>query len=244
MPETHEIIRADRIQNIVSAHDPIDRERIMWQDESQLMEVYKIPLRDLIFNKYNGRIGSRVKTFESGNHTINPETEEGRTLIKSFLWKSAEGRNRKTEKDLRAKGQQRNAIVTLDGVIIDGNRRSMLLEKIDPNGYVNAAVLPVRNAEDPFEIQKLEATYQMGVDAKVDYNPIEKYIKIDDLLQNTQFEETDVADLIGESPQKIALMRRAFREMEAYLDCHDYEGMYTALPEPSHVKHRSFTENK
>lgn len=40
----------------------------------------------LIYNQYNGRIGSVVKSYEKQSHTLNPELDSDITLIETFLW--------------------------------------------------------------------------------------------------------------------------------------------------------------
>jgi len=45
-------------------------------------------------------------------------------------------------------------LITKDGVIIDGNRRAMLLNRIDRLGTFKAIVLPVTLEENPIEIER------------------------------------------------------------------------------------------
>jgi hypothetical protein len=225
--ETNREIRIEKLREIKGG-EPISSEKIRWRDESVTKKVYRIPLRHLLFNQYNGRIQSRVLSHEKSFGEINPETSEGRDLIKDFLWESKPGSNSSTQADLRRKGQMKNAIVTADGVIIDGNRRSMLLEKIGES-HLNAVILPVCIADDPIEIQKFEVEYQMGEDAKLDYNPIEKYLKINQMLKDGAVNEEKLSELMGITVAKIQEHMRTFKEMERYLETHDYEGIYVAL---------------
>lgn len=85
--------------------------------------VYKIPLDYLIYNKYNGRIGSVVLSYEKQNGQINAELEHDKKLIEQFLYDSKKDRNKTTMDSLLKNGQQRYGIVTADGIVIDGNRR-------------------------------------------------------------------------------------------------------------------------
>lgn len=45
----------------------------------------------LIYNQYNGRIGSVVKSYEKQSHTLNPELDSDITLIETFLWEIEKG---------------------------------------------------------------------------------------------------------------------------------------------------------
>src|SRR5690606_26425333 len=126
--------RQNRIQNIEritkSDEKPFGVMEIPWKDKLEPMNVYKIPLEYLVYNKYNGRILSRTKSLESQHRKIDVESEEGRKLIEKLLWDSKVDRNKKTLENIKTTGgQQKPGIITRDGIIIDGNRRAMLLRE-------------------------------------------------------------------------------------------------------------------
>lgn len=201
------------------------------------LDAYAIPLDYLVYNPYNGRIGSVVKSYERQNHTIDPEDAADKVLIEKFLWESKPDANKKTKERLLKEHQQKHGIVTADGMIIDGNRRASLLNNImaDTNIPFNekshcqffiAVILP--EDADKKEILALETTYQMGEDAKVDYNPIEKYLKCKD-LKDAGFTDDDIAGMMDCKPGEIRIMLSALKLMDEYLDEYDYSGMYTQL---------------
>lgn len=201
------------------------------------LNAYAIPLEYLVYNPYNGRIGSVVKSYERQNHTLDPEDADDKALIEKFLWESKPDANKKTKERLLKEHQQKHGIVTADGVIIDGNRRASLLSNImaDTNipynekshcRYFIAIILP--EDADKKEILALETTYQMGEDAKVDYNPIEKYLKCKD-LKDEGFTDDDIAGMMDSKPGEIRTMLSALRLMDDYLDEYGYSGMYTQL---------------
>ena len=141
--------------------------------------VWRIPLDYLIYNKYNGRIGSDVLSYERQNGDLNAELDTDRAIIEKFLYESKVDRNRTTMDSLLKNGQQRYGIVTSDGIIVDGNRRAMLLNRLfhqhDEMGlsytqvehcrYFLAIILP-DDAEEK-DIQQLETIYQMGEDTRL-----------------------------------------------------------------------------
>lgn len=201
------------------------------------LNAYAIPLEYLVYNPYNGRIGSVVKSYERQNHTLDPEDTDDKALIEKFLWESKPDANKKTKERLLKEHQQKHGIVTADGIIIDGNRRASLLSNImaDSNIPYNekshcrffiAIILP--EDADKKEILALETTYQMGEDAKVDYNPIEKYLKCKD-LKDEGFTDDDIAGMMDSKPGEIRTMLSALRLMDDYLDEYGYSGMYTQL---------------
>jgi hypothetical protein len=103
---------------------------LRYKGETRTVKVYRIPLDYLIYNKYNGRIGTDVLSYERQNGILDAEKDEDRTLIERFLYESKKERNETTLKSLQQNRQQRYGIVTADGTIVDGNRRAMLLNRL------------------------------------------------------------------------------------------------------------------
>ena len=202
--------------------------------------VWRIPLDYLVYNKYNGRIGSDVLSYEKQNGKLNAEIDSDREIIEKFLYESKVDRNKITMDSLLKIGQQRYGIVTSDGIIVDGNRRAMLLNRLFYNReqygftyaqvehcqYFLAIILP-DDAEER-DIQQLETIYQMGEDDKLDYNPIEKYLKCKE-LKRLGYSDEDIAGFMSEKPSQIKERSRILQLMEEYLQEYDYDGIYTRL---------------
>lgn len=209
--------------------------KAIWYNDKQLiLEVKKIPLKDLIYNKYNGRIKSAVLSYESLRGFLNPNDEKDKIIIENYLFESAENRNEKTIQSLRDYGQQEIGIVTNDLIVIDGNRRASLLSKLYREGssidYFKAIILPDNLAENKLEIIKLETNYQMGVDNKVEYKPIEKYLRCKELISPPhKISVEDVAKLMGEKPSRINQWMDILSLMEEYLKYLDSPEVYTRL---------------
>lgn len=213
---------------------------LRYKGTTQKDVVWRIPLDYLVYNKYNGRIGTEVLSYEKQNGELNPEIDSDRIKIEDYLWLSKKDRNIATMESLRKNGQQRYGIVTSHGVIIDGNRRAMLLNRlfhkreeygyqygeVEHCRYFLAIILP-DDAEEK-DIQQLETIYQMGEDDKLDYNPIEKYLKCKELIR-LGFKEKDIADFMSEKEGKIKEWLRILELMEKYLQEYGYDGIYTRL---------------
>ena len=103
---------------------------LRYRGETRTEVVYKIPLDYLIYNKYNGRIGTDVHSYEKQNGQLNAEVENDKIIIEKFLYESKIDRNKTTMDSLQKAKQQRYGIITSDGIIVDGNRRAMLLNKL------------------------------------------------------------------------------------------------------------------
>ena len=231
--------RRAKIDDIISSAEPVATgTKLVYQGETKLFDVYKIPLEFLVYNVQNGRISSLVKSYQKSHQDIS---EEDSRVIEKFLYDSNTDRNDKTEEDIAKNGQMEPGIITRDGVIIDGNRRACLLNAIhrdvknkydqnqrDRSAYFLTRVLP----EDAQlkEILKLETTFQMGSDSKVDYNPIEKYLHAKDLFDHG-FSYAEIAEYMGlDNKNQVKELLDTLNLMDEYLDTYDYEGIYTQLP--------------
>lgn len=210
---------------------------ITYNGERKQFDAYLIPLNLLTYNPYNGRIGAEVKSFERQNHVLNPNDENDVRVIEDFLWKSKIDANEKTMASLLKDHQEKYGIVTADGMIIDGNRRACLLNRLYHNEtiplnqkvhtqYFLGVILPADATKK--EILRLETTYQMGEDAKVDYGPVEKYLKARD-LKDLEFTNQDIADFMGVSKKEVETYLRVMKLMDEYLNANGYNGIYTML---------------
>lgn len=214
--------------------EPYSYKDIYYKGKKQKLPVYEIDLDYLVYNQWNGRIASLVKShFKETGYEIDSTTPEGIALIEKFLWKSSEPANKITEKSIFDQGQNEYGIVTRDGVVIDGNRRSMILRRVaqqkkESPVYFLGVVLDESLDDDPKEIMRLETTYQMGEDAKVDYNAIEKYLKCKDLI-SYGFNEKEIGKMMGDSETKVKEYLSIMYLMDDYLDKLGYSGIYTRL---------------
>jgi hypothetical protein len=238
--------RIQKIQAIIDRDksNPFGKIEIPWEDSLITKEVYKIPLEYLVYNKYNGRILSRTQSLEKQNHVIDVESENGKKEIEELLWDSNEQRNKTTKTSIHDYGQQKVGIITKDGIIIDGNRRAMLLNRDKKYDYFKAVVLDVTLDENPLEIEKLETKFQMGEDEKVGYNATEKYIKSKLLYKkltsqvyssNTEKHTPnfkvieEIALWMGEDKSEVIKFLDTMEVMDEYLEFLEYDGIYTQL---------------
>lgn len=228
----NETLREQRIGEIRNRPQYSEME-VVYKGSHKKLPVHEIPLDLLIYNKYNGRIASKVKSFERQQRVLDASKEEDKLLIEQFLLQSNPGRNKHTQEDLAKNKQLRYGIVTRDGVIIDGNRRAMLLGRIaddrkEKPGYFKAVILEDRLKDNPKEIMRLETVYQLGEDEKLGYNAIEKYLKVKDLLL-AEFDHEQIATMMSESGDSIKKLDKIMKLMDSYLNSLGYDGIYTRL---------------
>lgn len=91
------------------------------------------------------------------------------------------------KEDLRERGQQESAVVTAEGVLINGNRRSSGLRALWLNDhlpearYVRAYVLPADTTPD--ELIDLETELQVAKDYKEDYSWVNEALLIEEIFE-------------------------------------------------------------
>lgn len=223
----------DRILKISQSDETGEVKSISYKGERVPRPVKKIPLSSLLYNPHNGRIRSLTKSYESQHGLLDNTKQEDKLIIEQYLYDSAPGKNEKTLESLEAKGQQEVGIVTKDGVIIDGNRRAMLLNILSKRnnepGFFEAIVLEDNLVDNAKEIVTLETGYQMGVDSKVDYNPIEKYIRCSELLNIYSYSELDIAHIMAENESTIREWLERLKVMDDYLVFWKSPEIYTRL---------------
>ncbi len=229
--------RKMKLQEIQSAPPVMTGLTLTYHGERKSFNAYSIPLDFLVYNPYNGRVGSVVKSYERQHHKLDPDNIDDVAQLEKFLWESKPDANERTMQSLLTDHQQRYGIVTADGKIIDGNRRASLLNRIRRNpkipenqkahaNFFTAVILPID--ADKKEILRLETTYQMGEDAKVDYGPIEKYLKAGDLSE-AGFTNREIASFMGLKEKDINGYLNVLALMNDYLHNYKYDGIYTVL---------------
>ena len=125
----------EEFKSIIDAHkqkaSPPSTEVIDFRNE--LIERFErpvelIPTKILRFRKDNGRIIADVESYERENKIyLNEADDATQEILRNFLLNNDKEKNEELKKLLAQKGQQRPAIITCDGFLINGNRRKMAL---------------------------------------------------------------------------------------------------------------------
>lgn len=239
--------RQKHLTSIREKGEPRGREKLFYKGETQDFEVYRIDLDYLIYNRHNGRIEAEMLTWEQENSISYDEyTDELDKKIDEFLWESNLTRNKSTLKDLEKKGQQKSGIVSLDGVVIDGNRRSMLLRRLQTKTkskqYLDALILPDSYADNQADIVRMETQYQLGEDAKVEYGALQKYLHARRLHVDLGISLEEIDELMGEKPNTAKKLLEIMALMEEYLDYVGCSGLYLMLKDGDGTKEGMFVD--
>lgn len=208
--------------------------------------VYRIPLQYLSYNPYNTRFLAQAKTLERKfGQELSDENPEHVVEIEKFIWNEKIDRNKNTITSLIKDGQLQPGVVTSDGVILSGNRRFRLLNEINRNrdkyitdtsdlfglDYFEAVILDEEELSKK-DVIKYESFYQFGVEEKVEYNPIQKYIAANE-QKNLGFTDQEIANnfisITGGKKNEVVKWLSVYELMSEYLEYIGEEGIFTSL---------------
>lgn len=234
--------RREKLLDIKRNNEPVSTVKVPGHG---LLNVYRIPLEYLSYNPYNTRFLAQSKTLERRiGRKLRDDDPDDVTKIEEFIWNEKREKNESTIESLIKNGQLQPGVVTIEGVILSGNRRFRLLNEIsrdyakysnnstsiDSLRYFEAAILDDSLSEK--DIVRYEAFYQYGVEDKTDYDPIQKYIAAAE-QKNLGFNEQEIADnfatMTDGNKKKVALWLEVYALMQQYLIYIDEPGIYTAL---------------
>lgn len=209
--------------------------------------VYKIPLGYLSYNPYNTRFLAQAKTLERRfGQELSDENPDHILEIEKFIWEEKKDRNKDTINSLIKDGQLQAGVVTADGIVLAGNRRFRLLNEIVryPDKYSDSrtgivgleyfeAVILDDEELSKKEIVKYESFYQFGIEDKVEYDPIQKYIAAARDKRDLGFTEQEIANnfitLTKGDKKVVEKWLIVFDIMNEYLEYIEEIGIYTAL---------------
>lgn len=224
-------VRVDKLKALRDSGKAIGKTKLFYKGHPETFDVFQVDLDLLVFNRHNGRIESEMLTWQLEHDLGEREyTDEVHKRIADFLWKTNVERNKHTLEDLTVKQQQRPGIISLDGVLIDGNRRAMLLQRIQPRRTFEAVILPDTYYADEKSIVRLETEFQIGEDSKLDYGPLEKYLKVKRL--RGWYEVEEIAQMMAVTDGEVRKLEAIMKLMDDYLEHIDCAGLYTMLKEP------------
>ena len=197
---------------------------VILNGEPVTVQAYRLPLHLVLYNTHNGRIASTYPELVESNggkqlDASNPN--DAKKLQKHLLSQKPEEDNTRTIASLKKNGQTDLAIITIDGVLLDGNRRlsclSKLFEDTQDNkfGFIETAWLDQNiNEHDRYVI---ELGISMGMDPKVEYGPIDQLIKLDQGIRMKISAKELASIMYGYTEKKVNEKLKKLEIMKTYL---------------------------
>lgn len=199
--------RTERITTIENAlSNPEGKKKISWRGDDKYLDVITLHSDMLMFRMENSRTSRQQQAYikQHGlpdDYFSDPESEEVQIAQQSILYKLAKSQAGFID-DLAERKQKDELIITKDGYIVNGNRRTSALRELGVT-YFKCAVLPSdATAKD---IYALEQELQISTDFRMDYDWVNELNNIREGLMNPiyGFTEKELANNLRISPQAL-----------------------------------------
>ncbi|MFN0011730.1 MAG: hypothetical protein ACKVS8_08830 [Phycisphaerales bacterium] len=180
MPAMSEEARKTAVEAAIAAIAPneLERRSLVWQGESRLFPVVKLPLDAVVLNRRSHRIRAQVES-DSQRQVIedDPYSDAAQIAIAGILRRTEDFEALKN--NLNQEGQREPGVVTRAGVLINANTRTVALRDLGEQ-YIRVIVLSPNATES--ELDELELTIQMAREFRQDYTFTNELLFVNDLL--------------------------------------------------------------
>lgn len=187
-------------------------------------DVWKVPIRFLIYNIRNGRFAAELMARESElKRQLDPTIPADAKIIQQLLLEQNPDETEELEESLKVNGQLEEGIITFDGAVINANRRMAVLSRLyekasDPKyEYLKVALLP-KNVDEK-DIWRIEAGLQFAKDLRLEYGPINELLKLRE-GKKRGFNAKQISHaLLGRyTPQDVEKRLKVLDLIDSYLD--------------------------
>jgi hypothetical protein len=178
------------------------------QHQEDLVKI-EVPIEFPLYNLRSGRT-HRAQALYIERHGLpddfftDPESPDAQTAQYEILLELIDERD--LAEDLLDKGQRNPIVLTYDGYIVDGNRRTAALRHEGETENLSAVVLPVDATAS--EVYETELELQMARQTKAEYNWIDEALHIDwgvrelgepidAIARRMNQKDKDIQDLLG-----------------------------------------------
>ena len=234
--------RIEKIRKILETETPVKTGLTIPTRPGTKYNSYKIPIEYIVFNHVNDRFASSRREYEANTKkSLIRDDIDSQKVIEDFIWKSNETRNNETLENLLKVKQEQPGVINREGLVLDGNRRAALILKIytSPEGtfknidknefkHYEAIIIPEDLTDE--EIHLIETNLQMNTDDKVEYNPIEKYLKVDSLYKSGFSYQSIVANMkTFKTVKEVEESHRIYHLMCEYLESIDAKDRFSLI---------------
>lgn len=195
------------VSHIIDANKTGDVDKIpIYSDTApKSLDVYNVPTDILSYNFDNVRISAekaKAETDRSGKR-LDPTDHTDQDIVGEILYSSkfySKTATQSLQDDIEQKGQIRPAVVTVDGVVWNGNRRlAIRRKKYKETGdqeyaRVNIVMLPEMSSK---ELKQLERRLQMHRDLKEKYGPIQLRLDVRTSMNDPEWSTQEIIASYG-----------------------------------------------
>jgi hypothetical protein len=240
-----ETSREKQLDAYVTKQDAKDDQklRVVLKGDPVKLDVYKIPIKYLIFNIRNGRFAAELLQKESDlKRRLDAAIPADAQIIQKLLLDISPHETEALKKDLDKHGQLDPGVITYDGAVVNANRRMAILsflyqETSDAKfEYLRVARLP-RNVDEK-DIWRIEAGLQFAKEFRLDYSPINELLKLKEGREKSRLSTKEIsATLMGRFTAKEVEERLAVLKLiESYLEVIGRPGQYHVIQEQRNME--------
>lgn len=217
--------------------------------EVKQREVFRLPMRLLIFNLTNGRFAAELLDKEkTGKRKLDPTTRDDAKVIRQFLLEQNPGETAALKEDMKKNGQLEAGIITFDGAVINANRRmailQLLAEETGNESYEYLTVARLPRGVDGKDLWRIEAKLQFGRDFRLEYGPVNELLKIRTGRQSGLSAKQISQALIGRySERQIEEKLKILKLIESYLEFIGKPLNYKTIQEVRVTEHFNSLQN-
>lgn len=218
--------------------------------ENKYLEVWKIPIKMLIYNIRNGRFQAELLDKEKQlGRRLDANVPEDRKVIQMLLLEQNPKETEELKASLKQYGQLREGIITFDGAVINANRRMAVLTQLreetgDPKfEYLKVARLPKNVSE--IDVWRIEAGLQFAKDFLVEYSPVNELLKLREGIKKKLTEKQISHMLMGRFTEDGVKDRlKVLSLIDSYLEYIGQSGEYQLFQKERNVeKFNSLSNN-
>lgn len=239
-----ETIREKQLDAYLAREDARDDQkvRLVLKGEPKHLQVYRVPIRYLIYNIRNGRFAAELLAKESQlKRKLDPGTPQDAKIIQKLLLDLNPSETEALKADLRQNGQLDPGVITRDGAVINGNRRMAILSALHEETheprfeYLRVARLP--KDVDEKDIWRIEAGLQFAKEFRLDYSPINELLKLKEGRDSGLSSAAISRILLGRfTPAKVEEKLSILKLIESYLVFIGKPGQYHIVQEERDVE--------
>lgn len=200
----------------------------------------QVPIDFPLYNLQSGRSHRAQSRYieENGlpeDFFADPESDAAQEGQHALLIKMIDEKN--LQNDLEEKDQRRPLVLTYDGFIVDGNRRTAALRELGGVEQLDAVVLPKDALAS--EIYETELELQMAVETKASYNWVDEGIHVRHGIRDLEEDKEAIARRMNQAIGDVEEILDRMTLVDLYLDWLGTPGRYHRVGE---VDEQSFEE--
>jgi len=212
--------------------------RLVLKGKPEHLQVYRVPIKYLIYNIRNGRFTAELLQKESElKRRLDAAVPVDAKIIQKILLELDPKATDALRRDLQAHGQLDPGVITRDGAVVNANRRMAILSSLYEEThdtrfeYLRVARLP--KDVDEKDIWRIEAGLQFAKEFRLDYTPINELLKLKEGRDKSRLSPEEIsATLMGRfSADEVKERLAVLKLIESYLEFIGKPGQYHIIRE-------------